>query len=1608
MVSPLNRKIVFSVSVIATICYIGISSAIAIPSILGDLDEDGAITVSDLTILIGHLQGDAILPVDSLPFADVDQVGGVGASDVLALADLILAFGIEEEIPLLSVYQTTPQMGESDVAVTRETVMQFSLPLAEGQVLTNDNFYALFSGRKITTRIELSSDRLNATLFYLEQLPANARIRVVFDPEGLVDFKGRDLDLDDDGKEGGIAIVDFNTVSTQALPGTAIGGFVYAAELSPGDVNVPLQGVVIEVVGAEETLRTTTSADGSFLLDPSPAGRFFVNIDGRPVTGGFPDGDYYPFVGKAWKAQAGRKDNLVNGTGEIFLPLIKNGTLSTVSQTEETMIGFPQAILDESPELEGVEVMIPANSLFSENGVRGGRVGIAPVPPDRIPEPLPEGLNLPLVITVQTDGPQNFDRPASVKFPNVADPVTGEKLRAGSKSALWSFNHDSGLWEIGGPMTVSDDGLFVTSDPGVGIRQPGWHGTLPGTSNPGGGGARAPSRGPSGPTPGDPKDCKVKAALALSGYIQSFYSTGIAVPAALADYTFAAALPVGVSEAASLGINSLGAKIDSLIDPSQTVSFWEGAARNNKIGAPGSIPKVPLASGIFSYLALLDSWKSTGERLGDLAGCLAPIPLDLLSTGGDEVFYSLLSTQSFSDFVVAAEFLEDEYPLLAKFESYLDLQFDYLQAGIDFNVSFLGSEIWIDAMTDERASTEAFIRYAFGLLVGDFEISSQERAELLASARRPAKIDDSELNAFIDMMNRRSVDGLLESERLEMIDALQRMKQALETIVDVTPYPDPNFFWNFYMPELWKELFPPPPPVQINAGGGTSSGSSGDGGSGGGGSGGGGSGATAAFAAEPGEHPYLLKNIHSGFERRGQTNKLGQFDNLILPPNSVYTAFYYRPESKEMAISIFRTPESGQTNYIPVSYFRPYDGFLDTDGDGIPDDAEIISGTDPENEDSDDDGVLDGAELNSGTDPLDGRPTATGVIAKSGAPGIIIDLEARNDILAAVGEDFLVLYDVRNPLNPSQISVTDIPNTARVVAMDGAVVAIAAEEGGLLVYDISDTVAPRLRHRLYSFDGAPLSVAMTGNIAFVGTSTGKICSVDLITGFVLAEFDSLLDQRIIDITGDDKYLYVRGVSGIATFEKIGTSLLNRTDSFTDATLTTTAYNRGHLFLGEGILLSTSNYGYSTWDLANRAQPALESHNDLLQFGGWKQISLNGSGLLLVTSGASGNIGDGQHNIDIYDVGAFGFETSYVSTLETVGVSYSLGIYYGLLFVGGVDGLTVINYLATDTDAISPTISLFPESGASAEEGGQLNLVADATDDVQVRSVSFFVDDELVAIDGNYPFSTTLSVPLLGASVTDIEAYAVVSDTGGYSSQTSKQVYTISEDATPPSIGSYIPRNNEPILPTNRIGVVPIEELDPDSYSTSTFYVVAAGPDSVFNTVDDFTVLGESIEVLDSEISIYLNFPDVLDPGYYEMRFEAGADLSGNSLSTSYTSNFFVLYPNDLDTDLDGLPDAYEVLVNLDPFNPDTNDNNFPDGEEILLDPELATRDVDFDGLSDKIEIEQGTSLLRPDTDGDLLEDGAEFLNGEDPLVPTVLKKTVAAPVIQYQRNGGGG
>lgn len=113
----------------------------------------------------------------------------------------------------------------------------------------------------------------------------------------------------------------------------------------------------------------------------------------------------------------------------------------------------------------------------------------------------------------------------------------------------------------------------------------------------------------------------------------------------------------------------------------------------------------------------------------------------------------------------------------------------------------------------------------------------------------------------------------------------------------------------------------------------------------------------------------------------------------------------------------------------------------------------------------------------------------------------------------------------------------------------------------------------------------------------------------------------------------------------------------------------------------------------------------------------------------------------------------------------------------------------------------------------------------------------------------------------------------------------------------------------------------------------------------------------------------------------------------------------------LDSDGDGVPDDVEVLLGLNPNNPDTGGTGVRDGDKDFDHDGLSNAaeiafglnprnpysngtgtlngdaDPDGDGLSNKLEARYGTDPNKADTDGDGWSDLAEVQGGSNPLDP---------------------
>lgn len=116
--------------------------------------------------------------------------------------------------------------------------------------------------------------------------------------------------------------------------------------------------------------------------------------------------------------------------------------------------------------------------------------------------------------------------------------------------------------------------------------------------------------------------------------------------------------------------------------------------------------------------------------------------------------------------------------------------------------------------------------------------------------------------------------------------------------------------------------------------------------------------------------------------------------------------------------------------------------------------------------------------------------------------------------------------------------------------------------------------------------------------------------------------------------------------------------------------------------------------------------------------------------------------------------------------------------------------------------------------------------------------------------------------------------------------------------------------------------------------------------------------------------------------------DAYADADNDNLNNlqEYQNN---CNPTNADTDVDGMPDGWEVNYGTGPTNPSALADSDGDGLNNLLEFLKGSRpdedDSDGDGFSDDVEYtDYGTSLTSTDTDGDGMPDAWEILHGLNP------------------------
>ena len=1222
-------------------------------------------------------------------------------------------------------------------------------------------------------------------------------------------------------------------------------------------------------------------------------------------------------------------------------------------------------------------------------------VGIAPVPPDRLPSRLPDRLSFPLVITVQTDGGQNFDRPVPVQFPNLPNAKTGKLLAAGEKTALWSFNHDIGDWEVVGSMTISADGKFAVTDPGVGIRAPGWHGTNPGSGGGcdkpkgggggGGGGGGAGGGGGSGgveggdggeegdnPTGGDGPDGPDSGPT--NGGSSENGSSGGSEDCATGDCgcdLVGAFIEPAESEAPK--------SVQDLSDPLKATSpngLYKLQVFNSSSGVTLEVKKAVGGTTVLLVGPLpMEVWGFSPDdhrfvyTFKDTSGNSSVWLHDLenpTSGGPGSPFISVwnrtVSAASYSlGFSPHGNYLLFVYNLRSS-NKHVDMVAVKAKGGVAYE-----SEYDVNAVAGVGSPSDS-AGWGWGpecddrSLVYAFVGTPSTSTVRLVNLKKSAAIFDRTLNVgegewkfskcgdafglwhFGALLGPGQAILLKTKDGTILLDSsgipggpISFSTEADHHVVDVAGLKTqfPNDAAKPCPSTMVAKAGSPRGRVTAKA-------------------------ITPAVDALPvstGLHYYALKDLTTGqIVERGLAGSAGVVHNrLILGVNRPYRSYVIKAINLNVGWSDFISGNNGQQLRLPDVVLRN-DPTPDTDGDGLHDLGELIMGTNPSLKDSDGDGVSDSAEVIQGSDPNSGLAVQTGMIAGAPTAGRAVDVVALNGLAAVATMDAgVALFSVFNGLAPTLAAQVSTPGTANGVALSGAFVAVADGSAGLAVIDALIPTSAFIVRQV-PLGGDAQSVAASAGVAYVGLVNGDLVAVDLSTGTILDKVHLPSSVHDVALGKDVLYALVPGSLHVIDIQNEALAILKTVSAPGGPGA---GGRRLRLFAGSDRAYSSFTAGFNAFDTTDPLNPVLIKQNNTTSFG-WIQIIGNGSGGALAAVGPA-STDDGPHNVSLYDLGPNQSDANVVATFETPGLATALSIYNGILYVAdGNSGLTVINYLSYDTKGQPPTIALdasFPLNPAQAEEGKNVRLTAKVTDDVQVRSVEFYFDDVLIATDGNFPFETRAITPARGPGKSTFTLKAKATDTGGNFTWAGPITVALVADATPPKIKKVFPGPSDVISSASEVTIYFSEPMDTGTLNTTTLDFTYGGADNLLGTPDDSKVAFSMNYRADINAASLIPLQP-MGAGVYRLQINGVRDLAQNP-AAPLVNSFWIL------------PGG-------------------PDG------------DPDHDDLINSDEIKNHTNPTIADTDGDGWIDGLEVADGRDPLNPNSFPKSivVAAPPTQ--------
>ncbi|KHG41357.1 hypothetical protein OA07_11900 [Aphanizomenon flos-aquae 2012/KM1/D3] len=1335
--------------------------------------------------------------------------------------------------------EISPTNGEEMVGLNRETVVRFGKKI-DPTTVKDDSFYLIANGQRIAGEIKVSSTEEFATFFYANPLPASTEVRVVVDGSKIIGRDGVAIDGNLDGLAGGIATADFTTLPITRIQGTDVWGYVYDSyNKNPDGSNIPIKGVTIRLDALPDVFAVTDDK-GYFILKDVPAPDFYVYIDGSTATGA-PAATQYASLGKPFHSVPGQSTQLfMDGLPfNVYLPPMAASDVKALSTTEATQVGFgeaSQAFLEElfpnvDPDVwTQVQVTFNPGSAQDDGGNAATQAMIIPVDPQRLPAPLPPGVNPQLVISIQAGGANgfnreadggatNFDVPAPIQFPNL------EGLQPGEKSLFWSFDHDAGKWIVIGTGTVSEDGKTIKSDPGVGVLAPGWHFTQPGS----------PTNGPKKPDDDcDPNFFTLTNAIDLFELVAKcaagFTGLGAIVSKIFKLYSEVKSLINNTNslfkqiEEGGVDAGTIRATFKTINSVKKTVvATFSEIKKQNPLGKALAISKC--LEGLLGYAA------SVCDRIRKEDSDCDTITVRTVCRGLDLAKATLGKTNGLIEKINKG--LDDQ--LLALACGTLD-QIAALVGFAEINENRVAfsteSNLFLAAVGDENDGTIDIdlVKTELQTLLKQMEqfqtdvATAEDFLNIVEDTTNQVEnLEDDANNMYASTVGYTSNSFYL----IEYGDFQLRGKTDSNGQFDAVLPPSTDFSLSIY-DSVTNRI--------ATYNGQTS--------------------ASGIASSIPAVRFVTTEGIAQTFERIGEkltsdiTDALSDIEINGLPDTDGDGLV----NAAERIIGTVLTK-------------------IDTDNDGINDLVEIQQGLDPLGGQAFPTGIISSL-------PLQGEANAVTVA------GSITNSQTQTAYVAT-GSYGLAVVNASQFNNPVILGQLDLPGNATDVAVDTRlnIAAVASNSGGLHLVNVADGMLPSL-NKTIDIDANQVEIA--DGIAYA-TVNNVLYAIDLATGEQLQSLNLPGSGTVTGLARERTTLYAF-VSGSDTFSSIDITDEGAATVLGQLNVNVASSDVG-LSVSNGIAYLAGS-GLRTINVSNPSSPTLISDAD--NFFTARGVTLNGSGLALVSAEDQGlavySITDPQNTnafLTVFNTPGFAYNAAIASGIAFLADGSSgLQVINYLSFDNKGQAPTInINTSAIDLDPNT--------AGIQVQEGTTIPILADILDDVQVRNVELLVNGTVISNDVSFPWDLSVIAPAITPDKNTVDIQVRATDTGGNTVLSNTLTLNLKEDIFAPTVLGTTPSEGARRKEIPSIAIRFNEALDTTKLNLSGITLTNLGADGVLGGGDDTVATLTDLQTRNFDRTLVILTGGELPLGEYQLKVDPSiiSDLSGNALANSVTLNF---------------------------------------------------------------------------------------------------------------------